>query len=173
MRHPGWLAAIVLVAGGCSRSQREPAPEPVGDDPNIEAVREYEPSGSPTAKVEMRLAEEQPQKGTSEVFDEASRSKLYVHPEVLFTVHDISKTRLVYYHDKPTWAVYVTFTPEATKRFARLTTESKGKLLALLVDGRCVRAMAIHGPIENGVIQIVGRLTRDSADQLARQLVGR
>jgi preprotein translocase subunit SecD len=69
--------------------------------------------------------------------------------------------------------VTVEFDAEGARTWSDFTTANVGNQVAILINGRVLSAPSIQAPITGGSAQISGNFTRDEADQLARQLVGR
>ncbi|MFD4643336.1 precorrin-3B C(17)-methyltransferase [Lentzea sp. NPDC058436] len=69
--------------------------------------------------------------------------------------------------------VTVEFDGEGARTWSDFTTANVDKQVAILINGRVLSAPTIQSPITGGSAQISGKFTRDEADQLARQLVGR
>ncbi|MDX3655810.1 hypothetical protein PV646_00705 [Streptomyces sp. ID05-26A] len=69
--------------------------------------------------------------------------------------------------------VTIEFDPEGARTWSDFTTANVGKQIAILINGRVLSAPSIQSPITGGSTQISGNFTREEADQLARQLVGR
>ncbi|MBN1587403.1 MAG: protein translocase subunit SecD [Candidatus Omnitrophica bacterium] len=67
---------------------------------------------------------------------------------------------------------YIAFelTPEAGKKFARVTRRNVGRQLAIILDGKVVSSPVIQSEIPSGRGQITGRFTIDQATDLAIQL---
>ncbi|HEX7185933.1 MAG TPA: hypothetical protein VF756_29180 [Thermoanaerobaculia bacterium] len=61
-------------------------------------------------------------------------------------------------------------TPEAVGRFARVTSESIGSTLAIVLDGRVISAPKLTSPIEGPHGVIAGNFTRVDAEHLASLL---
>ncbi|MGW6448760.1 SecDF P1 head subdomain-containing protein [Lentzea sp. NPDC055074] len=69
--------------------------------------------------------------------------------------------------------VTIEFDAEGAWTWSDFTTANVGNQVAILINGRVLSAPTIQSPITGGSTQISGKFTRDEADQLARQLVGR
>ncbi|HBN9707985.1 hypothetical protein IPC744_03395 [Pseudomonas aeruginosa] len=66
--------------------------------------------------------------------------------------------------------VEVTFTEPAARRLAALTGETRGRTLAVLVDGRLRLAPRVREPIRNGKVYLDGLASSYEARELADQL---
>ncbi|MFI5360763.1 MAG: hypothetical protein ACHQ49_02235 [Elusimicrobiota bacterium] len=79
-------------------------------------------------------------------------------PEALFSGKDFAAIEAsgAGGDDKKTPSLWLHFTPEAAQRFTRTTTESAGRRLAVVVDGKVVTAPKILHPITTGLFEITG-----------------
>jgi preprotein translocase subunit SecD len=73
------------------------------------------------------------------------------------------------------WAVYMTFNPQGTAEFAKVTTRLSGltgarNQFAIVLDGQVISAPATQSAITDGKPQISGGFTQQSAKTLADQL---
>jgi preprotein translocase subunit SecD len=66
--------------------------------------------------------------------------------------------------------VTIRLTSEARLRFARLTQESVGRAMNMIVDGRVVVKVVVREPITGGTLQISNKLTEAEARALAERL---
>jgi preprotein translocase subunit SecD len=66
--------------------------------------------------------------------------------------------------------VGLTFNDQGSALFAKITTEHKGEVLAILLDGQVISAPVIQDAITNGKAQIQGNFTADDAKTLVRNL---
>ncbi|SES23797.1 SecDF P1 head subdomain-containing protein [Lentzea albida] len=71
------------------------------------------------------------------------------------------------------FVVTVEFDAGGARTWSDFTTANVGEQVAILINGRVLSAPTVQSPITGGSAQISGGFTRDEADQLARQLVGR
>ncbi|CAN5135654.1 protein translocase subunit SecD [soil metagenome] len=62
------------------------------------------------------------------------------------------------------------FNPEGAAKFAEVTKENKGKVLAIILDGKVLSAPTIQDEITNGKAQINGSFTPDQVKELVRNL---
>ena len=167
--------ALVPIILGCDDGKNQATrivPTQHEDNPNVDVLREYVSEGSSTGCVELRLGERDQKEGTTEFPVQDSNRRVFLYPDVLFTGKDILKSRLEFDRKYTMWMVEAIFRPEATERLAKVTGANEDKVLALLVDGRVVLDGTIRSPISNGHLHISGKLTKDEADRLAKQLVG-
>lgn len=76
-----------------------------------------------------------------------------------------------------TWQILMTLDDDGAKLFGKLTTELAAKgppanQLAIEVRGRVVSAPAVQGAITDGRVQISGKFTKESAEQLVADITG-
>ena len=64
-------------------------------------------------------------------------------------------------------AVSVVLTEAGREKWARVTEESVGKPIAMLVDGELVAAPTVRAPITQGRAIITGRFTPEEAQHIA------
>lgn len=62
------------------------------------------------------------------------------------------------------------FNDEGTDLFSKITTENKGQILAIILDGKVLSAPVIQDAITNGKAQITGGFTAIEAKELVRNL---
>ncbi len=67
-------------------------------------------------------------------------------------------------------SVKLKFTPQGKKKFAQLTEENVGKLLAIVLDGKVMSAPQIHEPITSGEAEITGDFSIEEARLLVSVL---
>lgn len=66
--------------------------------------------------------------------------------------------------------VELSFNGKGSDLFSKITSENKGKILAIVLDGQVIQTPVIKDAITNGKAQIEGGFTADHAKQLARDL---
>ncbi|MBX4189631.1 protein translocase subunit SecD [Candidatus Parcubacteria bacterium] len=66
--------------------------------------------------------------------------------------------------------VGLTFNDKGKELFSKLTTEHKGEILAIILDGKVISAPVIRDAITDGKAQIEGNFTPDQAKELVRNL---
>jgi preprotein translocase subunit SecD len=66
--------------------------------------------------------------------------------------------------------VGLTFNSQGSDLFSKITTEHKGEILAIILDGQVISAPVIQDAITNGKAQIQGNFTADQAKELVRNL---
>jgi preprotein translocase subunit SecD len=140
------IASALAVAGGC------------GSD---------EATGSDRSEIRLALDDPAPNFTRAEV--EVTREVVYLSPQVALTGHDIKSAQVLQTADGP--AVGVQFTKSGGEKLRRFTTESKGKRMAILVDGGVVVAPPIRMQLTEGKMLIGGgKLTPERAEALAAAL---
>lgn len=80
----------------------------------------------------------------------------------------------------PEWTVQLGLEPADAQSFAKLTTTasqqpegSPGRRIAIVVGGKAVSVPEVSAPITGGQVQITGGFTKQSAEDLVRQITGR
>jgi preprotein translocase subunit SecD len=63
--------------------------------------------------------------------------------------------------------VSIRFDDTGARQFARLTSQSVGRPIAIVLDGRVVMAPIVNEPVSGGMVQISGGFTVESAQQTA------
>ena len=66
--------------------------------------------------------------------------------------------------------VTLSFNSKGADLFSKITSEHKGEILAIILDGQIIEAPVIKDTITNGQAQIEGGLTADQAKSLSRDL---
>lgn len=66
--------------------------------------------------------------------------------------------------------VTISFDSVGAEQFSKLTSEHKGEILAIVLDGQIIEAPVIRDAITNGQAQIEGNLTADQAKSLSRDI---
>jgi len=132
----------------------------------------------PCTKIEIHLAEKNPGRNLIEVTSSNSGRKIYLHEEVVITGRGIMRVNAVTYFNlleeipsgRPFYEVRVEFTKEAAQRLARVTAENRGKILALLVDGRVIADSVIHETIHDLIAIQDEKMTKEHSEELAKLL---
>ena len=121
-----------------------------------------------TDRAEIRLALNDPAPNFTRVEVEVTREVVYLSPQVALTGHDIKSAEVLQTAEGP--AVGVQFTKSGAEKLGRFTTENKGKLMAILVDGRVAMAPPIRSQLTEGKMLLGGKLTPERAAALAEAL---
>jgi hypothetical protein len=142
-----------------------------------------EPAASPTVKLEIRRAADKPAEGLAEVTVTVRNSthKVYMHKEAIIDNADIVSAEVV--KDKTVAArndpegerfgVEVKLTKEGQEKFTKLTTDSVGQPIAILIDGQIVSAPFVRAPIASRKIEILGDFKEAEAERIAKGIVGK
>jgi preprotein translocase subunit SecD len=128
------------------------------------------PGDQSAVRVEFRLAEDEAAEGLIEATVSGTTQTIFLHKDPLLTNRDISHARVVVDEENGP-AVDVTFAEESREKVLHLTETNRGKLLAILVDGRVIMAPVIREPIGTEA-RIWGRFSREEAERIARGLTG-
>lgn len=83
---------------------------------------------------------------------------------------DLQEARVVFDQNTGKPAVSIQFTKEGGEKFAKITQDSVGKPLAILLDNELVSAPIVQEKITGGQAQITGKFTVNEAKKLSIQL---
>ncbi len=92
--------------------------------------------------------------------------KVAVYRETLMTGEHIKNAKQDYDRNNQP-AVAMSFSPQGTALFGRITTENVNKSMAIVLDGKVYSAPNINEPITQGTASITGRFTLEEARDLA------
>ena len=134
------------------------------------AIRE---SGKSNVRLEFRLAEYYPGEGLREVAFECRRQKIYLYSEVLITNEDIANVQAVSSPIAGRYDVELTFTKAGAERLAKATANTKGKDLAILLNGKVIIAARLMDPLSDKALLSGFANTRDAAEKVAGALMKR
>lgn len=147
---------------------------------------EYQRSGTPTLKLEVRRASTETVEGwesTTWQATAASPETLFVSPNVEFSNEDVVSTG-VQSDDYGLWQVILRLNDPARKQFAEMSAEladaesvqatgTPSKRLAVLVDEKVTFAPWVREPISDGVLRLGhAQLTEQEARRIAKGIVG-
>jgi len=119
-------------------------------------------------KLEFRLAQREPAKELTEAVERNTLQKVYLFKEVLISNKDILEARVVKGYMDGVFDVELGLTSDASGQVARTCESNKGKMLAVLINGRVVSAPFIIGRVSR--IQISGDFTQKEAESIAGAL---
>jgi len=120
------------------------------------------------ASIEFRLAQREPAKELTEAVERNTLQKVYLFKEVLISNKDILEARVVKGYMDGVFDVELGLTSDASGQVARTCESNKGKMLAVLINGRVVSAPFIIGRVSR--IQISGDFTQKEAESIAGAL---
>jgi preprotein translocase subunit SecD len=123
-------------------------------------------SGKTAVRIELRLAEDSPARGLTEVVVECSRERIYLHPALLATNEDIANAQAISSRIAGLFDVNLTFTEECALRLARATAAAKRGRLAILINGKVVIAPTFGSPISSKAI-LSGFASMETAERMA------
>lgn len=127
---------------------------------------EVQPSAA--AVVELRLAQDSPGDQLTKASVVDGDQIVYLHPTVITSSQDVSSAAVVSDSDgHPT--ISVTFNEEGAKKIAEVTTEHRGKRIAIVVDDKVISAPRILATIQSRA-QITGNFTIQEAVRIADSL---
>lgn len=107
----------------------------------------------------QKILEANPKASPNELFSPTGLSGQY-----------LSKARVEFNPTTGAALVGLDFNDEGSKRFAQITREHKGNVLAIVLDGNIISAPVIQEEITNGKAQITGSFTTEEAKALVRNL---
>jgi preprotein translocase subunit SecD len=124
----------------------------------------------PRIKLEFRRAESKAADGLTEKTVEGSKTKVYLHKTADATNEDVAQASVAT-DDQERPTIEITFTKQGARKIAKLTEEHKGKLLAIVIDGRVISAPIIRDPFSERAV-ITGTFSKEEAEKLARSIKG-
>jgi preprotein translocase subunit SecD len=119
------------------------------------------------AILEIRLAETKPRRGLLRAPVEASDREIFLYDTPLVTNVDVEGAYVIETHGR--FNVGVTLTETGADAMARSTAVQRGKLLAIILDGRVVAAPMIAGAVGAQIV-IDHAYTRADAERIASSL---
>ena len=126
---------------------------------------EDKPAEKPRVKVEFRRAENKPAEGLTEATVGNTEDKIYLHKTADATNEDIADARVDTLNDPVT--VIVVFTKEGAKKMAKLSEEHKGKPVAILVDGKVIKAPIVRAAFRDQAA-ITGVSSKEEAERIVK-----
>lgn len=142
---------------------------------------EFQRSGTPALKLEVRRASTETVEGWKSVTSTATQETLYLSPQQELSNDDVASTG-VQRDDSGNWQIIMRLNDAAKKKLAELSTDlvdaqneqAQGftsKRLALLIDGKVIGAPVVRSPITGGVIPLNGPFTEQDARRIAKGIV--
>jgi preprotein translocase subunit SecD len=125
----------------------------------------------PRIKLEFRRAESKPAEGLTEKTVVGTTKKVYLHKTADATNEDVAEAGVAK-DDQEHPTIEITFTEQGAKKMAKLSEQHKGKLLAIVIDGRVISAPIIRDPFSAKAV-ITGMFTKEEAEKLARGIKGK
>jgi preprotein translocase subunit SecD len=125
-------------------------------------------SESKQMALEMRVAEDEPGPGLTEVVFAPTGEHIYLHEEVLVNQADIDSAYATTQQGDP--AVQLLLTPAGAHAFQELTESNLGKRCGVLLDGELVSAPRIMAPIRDGRVVLMADFTAAEAQRIAERL---
>ena len=154
MDFPSTSALLLVVFSGCVLSQQ--------------AATAAEPT---PVKVEFRRAESKPADGLTEATVVGSDKKVYLHKDVEITNKDIDEAKPGLSIDGEP-EVVVRFTKQGAEKMAKMSEAHRGKLLAILVDGKVVCAPLVRDVITR-YAKISGSFTHEEVERIANGITAK
>ena len=96
-----------------------------------------------------------------------TEERLYLHEKVLLSESDVESASAFPAAEDP--AIMLNFTAQGREKIARLTANSEGRRLAIVVDGVVITAPKIAEPIP-GQATVFGYFSMAEAERLARKI---
>ena len=147
---------FVVLAGGLAAALAALVMSPtwMGSDTTLHAAMQFE----------VRLAGPDAKPGLPAAVDPGSGRTIYLDKDVVLTNGDIAETRVVTRPDG--FGVEVHLTDGGAAKLRSVTAVNRGRLLAIVVDGKVLVAPTVRSPVAQiGVIS--GNFTRAEAERLA------
>jgi len=121
-----------------------------------------------TANLSFRLVSETEDSFGSELlYFEDSEQQLNVNKRIILSGDNLINAKPTIDNQNNQTVVSFTFDRVGAKKFGRITTDSVGKRLAIILDNKIISAPTIQEPILGGNGQITGNFTFQSATDLA------
>lgn len=120
---------------------------------------------------EIRLAEDQPGPGLSEVKlpgTDRSDGSIYLHDEAVVTNSDISTVRALQVGDK--YSLSIQFNAAGAKKMHDATANHIGKPIAILLDGQVVMTPVVREPVDASV-EITDSFTKDQVEKVVKGIL--
>ena len=150
---------------------KEPTIQAQGEDrillqvPGIENSSELKSLLGKTAKMTFHfLAENHAEQDVMRLFDYENR-QYPVRKEVVLSGDLLTDANPTYHEGMP--AVNFRFNAVGSRKFAQITKDNVGKILAIVLDGKVVTAPRINGVINQGSGVISGNFTTKEASEVA------
>ncbi len=132
-------------------------------------------------QVEFRLAEESPARGLIAKPSSNGGPEIYLYRKVELGNADILgvEAQKQFAFDpkmilgKPEFDVVMTFTGRGSERLHQVTSQNRGKVLAILVDGQVVTDSVIHGNMSDSIVIYDKNMSQEKAEKLAHMLNSR
>ncbi|HEY2907262.1 MAG TPA: hypothetical protein VGJ29_15275 [Vicinamibacterales bacterium] len=121
-------------------------------------------------RFEVRLAEERPAAGLTEVT--AGDRTIYLHQESIVTNTDIADAQVVKGEGSDTFSVHLVFTADGAAKMKRASQDHIGRPVAILIDGAVVMAPVVRSPMSTSAV-ITGQFTQAEAQRIVGGIRGR
>ncbi len=99
---------------------------------------------------------------------ETKDGKVFVEKEVLMDSRDVQSA--VAALSPKGWVILLDFTPEGSRKFAKVTEANVGKQMAMISDGKLLSAPNINEPINGGSCVFSTNFTPEEATALAKAI---
>ena len=125
--------------------------------------------GPAFVKLELRLAETSPAADLDESVVACDGMKVYLYRQVLITNEDIAEASVVSTQIIDGYMIGLRLTDTATVRMSKATTDSIGKRMAIILDGKVWSAPTIQSGLSRD-IYITGMFTKERAERFVAAL---
>lgn len=153
---------LILLVNGCGGSGKE-----------------YQRSGAPALKLELRVASTEPIEGWTKTEPPEGEMPLFLSPKIELTNEDVVSSGVEQNDNR--WSVVLRLTDSGKARMAQVTSglvtevpEQSTKRLAVLIDGKLICAPYVIEPVTGGVCHIVGPFSDNETEarRIAKGIVG-
>jgi hypothetical protein len=121
-------------------------------------------------RFDVRLAEEQPAPGLSEV--KVGNQTIYLHQESILTNADIADAQVVPGDAPDRFSVHLAFNADGAAKMKRASQDHIGRPIAILIDGAVVMAPVVRAPMSTSAV-ITGQFTEAEAQRIVGGIRGR
>jgi len=135
-------------------------------------------SSAAASVLQMRWASESPSAPTEAMVLEGSGDNggnpqtLHIDKTILMTHEDVQMVGVIGGEggQKGDCGISITFTSSGGERLAKITSEGKGRRLAIIVDGHLYAAPLIQEPITGGKVEVSGNFSEEEAKSLVEKI---
>jgi preprotein translocase subunit SecD len=118
-------------------------------------------------RFEVKLAEENPAAGLSEVKISGTDRSVYLHPEAIVTNSDISRAYIIQVDHSSQYNIGIEFNPAGAEKIHAATAKHIGKPVAILLDGQVIMTATVREPIIQSAV-ISGDHSKAEAEKIVK-----
>ncbi len=118
--------------------------------------------------MEFRLADDNPGEQLTGMALAGGEETFSLEGDVLFSHDDVTQALVLGQGTHP--FIELTFSEEASARFAQVTEENVGRRVGMIIDGELLSAPIIRAPITQGKAIIEGYFSWEEAERIAAGL---